>query len=74
MNQQQWARQDWTHLTENDPVEVTEANGRRYSGVVDCKTSDSTVIWVTDGSGSRRAFDHREGVGVTAVSPRALIA
>lgn len=69
MRQQFRSIQDWTLLAANDPVEVVEENGRRYPAVVDMKTADSAVIWVIDGSGSRRAFDCREGVGLTS-SPK----
>ncbi len=66
MRQELLAIQDWTLLAADNPVEVVEANGRRYPAVVDTKTDDSTVVWVIDESGSRRAFDCREGVGLFA--------
>lgn len=73
MRQQFRARQDWTVLDANDPVEVVEANGRRYPAVVDTKTADSTVVWVIDTSGCRRAFDYREDVGLTVLAEGELI-
>ncbi|APX00422.1 MULTISPECIES: hypothetical protein [unclassified Arthrobacter] len=73
MRQQFRATQDWTLLAANDPVEVVESNGRRYPAVVDTKTADSTVVWVIDESGSRRAFDYREDVGLNVLVEGALI-
>lgn len=68
MRQEFHAMQDWTLLDSNDSVEVVEANGRRYPAVVDTKTADSTVVWVIDELGSRRAFHCRENVGLTVVA------
>lgn len=54
--------QDWSELAEGTHVAITEPSNARYSATVDTKTDDSTVIWVIDSWGQRRAFDHREGI------------
>lgn len=72
MTQQYQVRQDWTRLASGDPVTVIEADGQRYSAVVDTKTADSTVVWVFDSYGFRRAFDHREDVELTVQTEAAL--
>ena len=63
--------QDWTVLDPEDLVTVTEPGGRCYPAMVNEKTHDSSVIWIVDGAGFRRAFDHREGV--TLVPSRVLV-
>ena len=68
MRQEFRAIQDWTLLAANDAVEVFEGNGRSYPAVVDTKTPDSTVVWVIDESGRRRAFDRREDVRLTVAA------
>ena len=54
--------QDWSELAEGTKVAITEPRNARYSATVDTKTQDSTVVWVIDGWGHRRAFDYREGI------------
>jgi hypothetical protein len=55
--------EDWTGLTEGAAVEVAYAAGHSYVGLVDAKTADSSVIWVTGYPGVvRRMYGHQEGV------------
>lgn len=58
-------KQDWKRLEPGDHVVVIDVDDEESPGVVDCKTTQSDVIWIVDHSGrGRRAFDHREGVKV----------
>ena len=54
--------QDWSELAEGTKVAITEHRNTSYPAMVDTKTEDSSVVWVIDGWGHRRAFDHREGI------------
>lgn len=60
--------QDWTQLTDGSAVLICERGGAGYPGTIDTKTSDSTVVWVLDSNGQRRAVDYRGGV-VLSVLP-----
>jgi len=53
---------------------VVEANGRRYPAIRHTKTADSTVVWVIDASGCRRAFNYREDVGLIVLAEGEFIA
>lgn len=65
MTQQAHMAQDWASLTSGDPVMVKELNGRKYPAQVDIKTADSTILWVFDDFGHRRAFEHCDGTAIT---------
>ncbi|MHC6592873.1 hypothetical protein OUO20_05635 [Arthrobacter sp. FX8] len=57
---------DWSGLSPEDKVVVTEPGRQGYPATIDTKTADSAVVWVIDDGGQRRAFDHREGVELAA--------
>lgn len=59
--------QDWTQLTVGGAVVISERGRAGYPATIDTKTNDSTVVWVVDGSGQRRAFDCREDVVLNVV-------
>ena len=54
--------QDWSALAEGTKVAISEPSNASYPAMVDTKTEDSSVVWVIDSWGQRRAFDHREGI------------
>lgn len=54
--------QDWARLGDGTAVTITLPEGHEYPGVVHAKTTDSTVVWIVDSLGERRAFHHGEGV------------
>lgn len=58
---------DWSALSSEDKVVVTEPGRHGYPATIDAKTADSAVVWVIDEGGQRRAFDHREGVELAAL-------
>lgn len=58
---------DWSALSVGDRVVVTEPGRPGCRATVDTKTADSTVVWVVDDGGQRRAFDHREGIDLVAL-------
>ena len=62
------AVQDWTALDIDVQVTIAEPGRSPYTAKVESKTADSSVIWIVDNDGYRRAFDHREGVEAVAVS------
>lgn len=59
--------QEWSGLTAGDKVVITEPGRDPYLGRLETKTADSAVVWVVDGGGQRRAFDHREGVRIAII-------
>lgn len=58
---------EWSALSPEDKVIVTEPGRQGYTATIDTKTADSAVVWVIDDGGQRRAFDHREGVELFAL-------
>ena len=64
--------QDWTSLRDGDKVTITYRNGRQHLARVETKMADSSVLWIFDDFGQRRAFDHRDDVEVVHTAEDSL--
>ncbi|MFF1882760.1 hypothetical protein ACFVVC_14990 [Pseudarthrobacter sp. NPDC058196] len=57
----------WDPVEIGDPVELRR-NGRvAFSGVVDDRTDDGGIVWVTAPAGGRRLFHIADGVDLAGV-------
>jgi hypothetical protein len=55
-------QQNWMNLQPGERVIVVLPSGLQFQATVECKTANSSFVWVIPDGDSRRVYSDREGV------------